>query len=89
MVADVRDRAERDDAPRVLRLAAADAADDRVALGDGDELHARRLGDVGVARVADDRRERAVDVEQDGRARRVRAQRSERLGERGGGGHDF
>ena len=47
------------------RLAAADAADDAVALGDRDELRARRLGDVRVVGVADDRRERPVDVEQD------------------------
>ena len=85
MVADVGDRAERDDPARDLRLAAADAADDRVALGDGDELRARGLGHVRVVGVADDRGERAVDVEQDARASRVGAQRRERLGERGGG----
>ena len=45
------------------------------------------LGDLRVVGVADDRRECAVDVEQDGRPGRFGAQRLERLGERGGGGH--
>ena len=67
VVADVGDRPDRDDLARGRGAAPADAADDPVALGDLDQQRARRLGDVGVVGVADDRRERAVDVEQDRR----------------------
>ena len=65
MVADVGDRAQRDDPARGRRPPAADAGDQPVALGDRDQRPPRRLGHVGVVGVADDRRERAVDVEQD------------------------
>jgi hypothetical protein len=87
VVSRVGDRAQRDHLARGGRAPAADAADDRVALGHGDELRARGLGDGGVVGVAHDRRERAVDVQQDRRPGRVGAQGGERLGERGGGGH--
>ncbi len=89
VIADICDRPQPDDPARDRRPASADAADDRVALGDGDQLLAGGLGNVCVVGVADDRRERPVDVEQDARAGRIGAQRGERLGERGGGGHGF
>jgi hypothetical protein len=87
VVAQVGDRPERDDPPRHRRLPAADARHAAVAAGDADEDGARGLGHLRVVGVADDRRERPVDVEQDRRARRVGAHWGERLGERGGGGH--
>ena len=87
VVADVGDRPERDDPPRDRGLAARHAGDEPVALGDLDQLRPRRLRDVRVIGVADDRRQRAVDVEQDGGAAGLGAQRLQRLGERGGDGH--
>ena len=87
MVADVGDRPDRDDLPGGGRTAPADAADDAVALGDLDQQRARRLGHVRVGGVPDDRRERAVDVEQHRRAGGFGAERLERLHERGSGGH--
>ena len=60
-----------------------------VALGDLDQQRARGLGHVGVGGVADDRRERAVDVEQHGGVGGIGAERLERLHERGSGGHDL
>ncbi len=85
--ADVRERADRHDLPRGGRLPAGDAAHQAVALGELDQQRARGLGDVGVIGVADDRGERAVDVEQHGRVGGVGAQGCQRLRERGGGGH--
>ena len=87
MVADVGDRPDRDDLAGGGRAAAADAADDPIALGDLDQQRARRLGDVRVGRVPDDRCEGAVDVEQHRCAGGIGADRLERLHERGGGGH--
>ena len=82
MRAEVGDRAERDDAARVGGAAAGHAGDDAVALGHLDQRAARRLGHVGVVGLLDDRREDAVDVEQDGRARGVGDQRREQVVER-------
>ena len=87
VVADVGDRAERHDPPRGRGAPAADAGDQPVALGDRDQRRARRLGHVGVVGVADDRRQRAVDVEQDRGARRVGRQRGERVVEGRGRRH--
>ena len=64
VTADVGDRADRDDPARDARLAPADASDDAVPPRDLDQEPARGLGDVRVGGVADDRSERAVDVEQ-------------------------
>jgi hypothetical protein len=94
VVADVRDRADRDHPTRIRGRAPADARDHPVRACDRDQRAARLLGNVGVLGVADDRRQGAVDVEQDRRAGRVGAQRSERFGELGGdavrrGTHDF
>ena len=72
VVADVGDRAQRDDPPRGRGAAPRHARDQPVALGHGDERHARRLGHVRVVGVAHDRRQHPVDVEQD---RAVRADR--------------
>ncbi len=74
VVADVGDRPDRDDLARGGGAAAADAADDAVALGDLDQQRARGLGNVRVGGVAHDRRERAVDVEQYGGAERDRGE---------------
>jgi hypothetical protein len=85
MIADVGDRPDRDDLARDGGAAAADAADDAVALGDLDQERARGLGNVRVGGMAHDRRERAVDVEQYGSSRGVATKRLERLHERCGG----
>ena len=89
VVADVGDRADRDDLTGGGRTAAADTADEPVALGDLDQQRARRLGNMRVGGVPDDRREGAVDVEQHRGAGGVGAERLERLHERGSGGHDL
>ncbi len=65
VVADVRERADRHDLARRGRATPAHAADHAVALGDLDQQGARGLGHVGIGGVAHDRRQRAVDVEQD------------------------
>jgi hypothetical protein len=88
VVADVGQRADRDDLASDRCAASADAGDDGVALGDLDQQRARGLGHMSVGGVAHDRRERAVDVEQDRPMIRVGADRLERLHERRGGGHD-
>jgi hypothetical protein len=85
VVAEVGDRAERDDPPGHERPPAAHARDAAVGLGDPDEDGAGGLRDLRVVGMAHDRRERPVDVEQDGRPAGIRPQRGERLGERGGG----
>jgi hypothetical protein len=86
--AEVGDRAERNDAAGVGGAAARHAGHDAVALGDLDERPAGGLRHVRVVRVLHDRREHAVDVEQDGRALRVVLQRAQELVEGGGlGGH--
>ena len=73
VVAEVGDRAERDDPARRRRAAAAHAGDAAVAPRDWRSADARGLGDLRVVGVADDRRERPVDVEQDRRRRGRRA----------------
>jgi hypothetical protein len=88
VVAHVGDRAERHDPPRGTRAAPGHAGHEPVALGDRDEQHARRLGHVRVVRVADDRREHAVDVEQHSAAARIGAQRLEMVGQGRGSGHE-
>ena len=65
MVAEVGDRAERHDPAGVGRPAARHAGDDAVAARDLDQRPARRLGHVRVVGLRDDRRQHAVDVEQD------------------------
>jgi len=66
VVAHVGDRADGHDLAGGVGAATADAADHLVALGDLYEHAASGLGHVGVDGVAHDRRERPVDVEQDG-----------------------
>ena len=51
-----------------------------VGAGDGDQQLTRGLGHVRVGGVVDDRRQGAVDVQQDRRALRVGSERRERLG---------
>ncbi len=85
MIADVGDRPDRDDLAGGAGASAADAADDAIALGDLDQKRARGLGHVRIGGVAHDRRQRAVDVEQDRGVGRVGAKRLERRGERRGG----
>ena len=87
VVADVGDRPDRDDLARGRRAAPAHAAHHPVAARDLDQHRARRLGHVRVGGVPDDRRERAVDVEQDRRAIGLGADRPERLHERCGWRH--
>jgi hypothetical protein len=65
MVAEVGDRAERDDPAGVGRPAAGDAGDGPVLARDLDQRAPRRLGHVRVVGLGDDRREDAVHVEQD------------------------
>ena len=89
MVADVGDRADRDDLPRRRRPPSAHACHDAVALGDLDQRYASGLGDLGVIGVPDDGRQCAVDVQQDGGPGRIDPQGLQRFGERSGGGHDF
>jgi len=88
VVAQVRDRADRHDLTGAAGAPAADAAHHAIAARDLDQEAARGLGHVRVGGVPDDRRERAVDVEQHRRARGVRADRLERLNERRGWGHE-
>ena len=87
VVAHIGDRPDRDHPPSDRGAAPAHAGDDPVAPADGDQLRTRDLGHVGVVRMADDGGERPVDVEQDGRPRRVGAHDFERLGEHHGRGH--
>ena len=84
VVAGVGDRADADHAPRDARPAPADAADEPVGLRQAVDDAAHPLGDGGRLRIAHDRRERAVDVEQHGPGRGVRPQRGEDLVERRG-----
>jgi len=84
VVADIGDRPDRHDLARRARAPAAHAAHHPVAARDLDQKAARRLRDVRVGRVAHDRRQRAVDVEQHRRAGWVGADRLERLHERCG-----
>ena len=79
--AEIRDRADRDHRARLGRAPTADARDHAVPAGDLGQQRARALGHAGVGGVLDDRGERAVDVEQDRRARRICAERPERVGE--------
>ena len=79
--AEVRDRADRDHRARLRGAPAADARDHAVPAGDSEPAAARALGHASVGGVLDDRGERAVDVEQDRRARRVGAKRPERVGQ--------
>ena len=76
---EVGDRPDRDHRPGLGRLAPADASDHAIALGDRNQQLTCPLGHVRVGRVLDDRRQRAVDIEQDRRASRVSADRRERL----------
>jgi hypothetical protein len=87
VVADVGDRSDGDDPAGHGRLPPAHTGDEAVPLGHPDERDPGRLGDVRVVGVADDGRQDAVDVEQDGRPRRIRQEGRERIGERGGHGH--
>ncbi len=64
--AEVGDRPQRDDPARVGGSAPRHAGHHPVALGDLDQRAARRLVDVGVLGLQDDRSQHAVDVEQDG-----------------------
>ena len=66
MLADVDDLVETDDAPCVVADAAAHAGDERVPAVQPAELVAGLLGDAGILRPVDDRREHAVDVQDDG-----------------------
>jgi hypothetical protein len=77
--AEVGDRPDRDHRPRLGRAAPADARDHAVAARELGQQLARRLGNTGVGRLLDDRRERAVDVEHDCCASRVLAHRRENL----------
>ncbi len=88
VVADVSNRADRDDLAGSGRTAAADTTDDCVALGDLDQQRARRLRNVRVRGVPNDRREGTVDVEQHCCAGGFGAERLKRLHERGSGGHE-
>ena len=64
MLADIGQLVDTDHPAGVVLGASADAGDECVAAGQPLEDGARLLGDGGVLRVVDDRRERAVDVEQ-------------------------
>ena len=66
---EVGDRPDRDHRPRLRRPPAADARDDAVAPGDRDQQLPRALGHARIGGMLDDRRQRAVDVEQDRRTR--------------------
>ena len=65
MGSDVADAVDSDEPRRVLAGAAADARDERVAAGEPRHLGSRLLRDRSVLGPRDDRRERAVDVEED------------------------
>ena len=65
VLADVDELVEADDPPRVGARPAADAGDERVAAVQAAELGARLLRHGGLVRHVDDRREHAVDVEQE------------------------
>ena len=82
--AEVGDRPQRDDPPRVRGPAPADAGDDAVALGHVDQRPPRRLGHVRVVRMLHDRRQHAVHVEQHRRAPRLRLERPQEFLQGGG-----
>ena len=71
MDADVRDPVDADEPCGVLAGAAAHAGDERVAAEEAAQRGAGLVGDSGVLRARDDRRERPVHVEQDRRALRL------------------
>ena len=85
MIADVGYGADRHDLAGGGGTATANAAHQAVAPRDLDQQHPRGLGNVGVIGVANDRRERAVDVQQHCGAAGIGANRLERLHERGSG----
>ena len=79
MHADVDDALDADQPPRLLAAAAADAAHERVPLrqaGDFGPCFRRHLGQL---RPGDDRRQRAVHVEEHGRQGRILAQPRQRI----------
>ena len=67
VLADVTDALDADHARRVRAGPAGQAGDERVAGDEPLQLLPRRVGDRAAPRPLDDRRERAVDVEQDRR----------------------
>ena len=67
MLADVDELVEPDDPARIGSRAAADAGDERVAAVQPAQLRSGRLRHGCLVRHVDDRREDAVDVEQDRR----------------------
>ena len=73
MRSEVGDRPDRDHRPRLRCLPAGDTSHDAVAPRNHDQQLAGALRDPCVGGVLNDRRERAVDVEQYRRAIRVRA----------------
>jgi hypothetical protein len=77
--AQVGDRAERDDPPRVGRAAAGHARHHPIAPGDLDQRPPRALRHVGIVGVLHDRGEHPVDVEQDRRAVGGSLQRRQQL----------
>ena len=58
-----------------------DARDERVLLGKGTQQARSLIGDLGVLRALDDRRERAVDIAEDGGALGGLRQRAQDLGQ--------
>ena len=74
--ADVRGAVDADDPPRVLTRPSAHERKQPVAAGEAFELRARLRRDGGVLRPRDDRRERAVHVQDDGGALRLAARRA-------------
>ena len=79
VVADVDELGNTDDALGVLACPPADARDERVAGVQSPQLLLGLRRDARVLGTGDDRRERAVDVEQDRRALRFRRETGKRL----------
>ena len=77
--AEIGDRPDADHRARLRGAAAAHARHQPVRVGDRDQELARGLGHMRVGRVLDDRRQRAVDVEQDRGPFGVGSKRRERL----------
>src|SRR5437868_11850706 len=79
VLADVRQLRDADDGAGDLCGAAADAGDERVAPGQTSQLRTCRFRHARVLRVRDDRRERAVDIEEQRRRRGVGGEGGERV----------
>jgi hypothetical protein len=80
VLADVDELVDAHDPLRVGARAAAHARDERVAAMEATQLGACLLRDAGVRRRGHDRRQDAVDVQQDRRPRRLRGDRGEQVG---------